>query len=380
MEIILNRNIKVKKFKALIDMGIKEKRTEIIALLMIAKSHGEELSKKIICDEFIFRDNKTIAKRILQRCQDLGVIDEDLKVTEDGIDAREDGMIYRPYTGTYYIWTTKDPLIPQKILNVEMVDEKIKFKEEIKGFRWKYENGAREKVEVKIEKNIEILPEWLKNTEKIKHIKLLDDNNTEIRIEHIEEKVEPISVSEDLKAQIKITNNSKTIKFTGLFKDERDISIFPDIRSVWKQILKNRYKHWDWDDKTLKVTFNELKEKEIISFIKKFDFDSPSIEKFGIFNSFSLNLNIKPQSDADAELWANWLLENQIKEYMFPSEFEKYKKGIYKKLKDYNIKLQTIDELSKKFINKILKEEVPNDFWFVRAPLDLFPIKIEGDD
>lgn len=381
MEIILNKKIMVKKIKALVDIGIKEKRTDIIALLMIAKSHNDKLSEKIICDEFIFRDNKTIAKRILQRCQDLAVIDTDLKLTEDGINDREDGMIYRPYTGTYYIWATEDPLLPQKILNIELVDdEKINFQQEIKGEKIEFENGVRKKVEVEIKKSIDTLPEWLKSTEKLKKIKLLDDNKTEIRIELIEEKIEPISVSEDLKAQITITNNSKLITFTGLFKDERELEIFPDLQSVWEQILEKKYSQWDWENESLNVPFTELKEKEIISFSKSIQFESPSIRDFGTFDSFSLNLKIKPQSDSDGQLWANWLLENQIREYMFSSLFEKYKKDIKTKFKGYSIKLKTLDDLSKEFNKKLLMDEVPNDFWFVQAPLDLAPIKTRGEN
>ena len=372
MEINLKKNIRVNKFKALIDIGVKEKRTDIVALLMIAKSHGDVLSEKIIYNEFIFRENRTIAKRILQRCQDLGVIDENLKITKDGINAREDGMIYRPYTGTYYVWATEDPLLPQRILNIEIVGEKINFKKEIL--------GPRNTEEVTIEKNIESLPEWLKDTEKIQNIKLLGEKKRDIRIEAIQEKIEPISVSVELKAQINLTIHSKLIKFTGLFEDERELSLFPDIRSVWKQLLGNRYDQWDWDDKTLKVSLKELNEKQILSFIKIFEFDSPKIENFGIFNDFSLNLNIRPQSDTDAESWGNWLLENQIKEYMFPITFENYKEGISKKFKGYKIKLHDLDELSRRFIDKILEDEVPNELWFVQAPLDIFPIKIEGDD
>lgn len=372
MEIILHKNIIVKKFKALIDIGVKEKRTDIVALLLIAKSHSDVLSENIINNEFIFRENRTVAKRILQRCQDLGVIDENFKITKDGINAREDGMIYRPYTGTYYVWATEDPLLPQKILNIEIVGEKINFKKEIL--------GSRNTEEVSTVKNIESLPEWLKDTEKIKNIKLLGEKKRDIRVESIQERIEPISVSEELEAQIELRTHSKLIKFTGLFEDERELALFPDLHSVWEQLIGTRYEQWNWDDETLKVSLKELNENEILSFIKKFEFDSPKIENFGNFNDFSLNLNIRPQSDAEAESWANKLLENQIKEYMFPNTFENYKEGINKKFKDYKIKLQDLDELSMRFIDKFLEDDVPNEFWFVQAPLDIFPIKIEGDD
>ncbi len=372
MEIILNKNITVKKFKALIDIGIKEKRTDIVALLMIAKSHNDKLSDKIIYDEFIFRENKAMANRILQRCQELGLIDENLKITEEGVNAREEGMIYRSYTGTYYVWASEDPLLPQKILNIEIIDEKINFKNEIL--------GQRNSEEGTIEKNIESLPEWLKDTEQIKIIKLLDKNKREIRIESIQEKIEPNFVSEKLKTQICLTADSKLIKFSGLFEDERELSIFPDIRSVWKQLLGKRYPQWNWEEWALKISFEELKGKEILSFTKMLSFNSPKIENFGVFDDFSLKIKLRPQSDTDAELWGNWLLENQIKEYMFPGVFEKYKEEINKKFVGFNIKLQDLDDLSKKAVEKVFEDEIPIDFWFVQAPIDIYPLKVKGDD
>ncbi len=372
MEIILNKNITVKKFKALIDIGIKEKRTDIVALLMIAKSHNDTLSEKIIYDEFIFRENKAMANRILQRCQDLGLIDENLKITDDGINAREEGMIYRSYTGTYYVWASEDPLLPQKILNIEIIEEKINFKNEILRQR-NTEEGT-------IEKNIESLPEWLQDIKQIKNIKLLDKNKREIRIESIQEKIEPNFVSEKLKAQIYLTAESKLIKFNGLFKDERELSIFPDIRSVWKQLLGDRYSLWDREEQALKISFKESKERELLSFTKVLSFISPKIENFGVFNDFSLEIKLKPQSNTDAELWGNWLLENQIKEYMFPGVFEKYKEEINKKFVGYNIALQDLDDLSKKVVDNVFVNEIPIDFWFVQAPIDIYPLKIQGDD
>lgn len=377
MEIILKRKVIVKKYKALLDIGIKERRSDIIALLLIAKSHNDQLSIPIICNEFIFRDNETIAKRIIQRCQDLALLDKNLKITEEGLTARDDEMIYYPFTGTYYVWVTEDPIFPQRILNIEMVDEKINLKQEIKGYKWEYINGERTKIE--IEKNIISVPEWLKNVESFKNIKLFNEDKKDIRIQKIEEKIEPISI-EELETQIKISDDLKLLELSGIFNDEREVPFFPDIHSIWEQILKDKYRKWDWGDESLKLRYNETSAVEKKSFTKIFNFSDPIIDKFDKFESIDIKLKIKPESDEEATLWANWLLENQIQEFMFPQIFKNYKNQISSKFQSFNIELKPVKEISEVFINKMFIEEISNDFWFIQAPLDIFPINFGGDE
>lgn len=377
MEIILKRKVVVKKYKALLDIGVKEKRSDIIALLLIAKSHNDQLSIPIICNEFIFRDNETIAKRIIQRCQDLALLDKNLKITEEGLIARDDEMIYYPFTGTYYVWVTEDPIFPQRILNIEMVDEKINFKQEIKGYRWEYTNGQRIKIE--IEKDIISVPEWLKNVESSKNIKLFNEDKKDIRIQKIEDKIEPISI-EELEIQIRISDDLKLLELGGTFNDEREITFFPNIRSVWEQILKDKYQKWDWDDESLKLKYSETSVGEKKSFTKIYNFSDPIIEKFGKFESVDIKLKIKPESDEEATLWANWLLENQIQEFMFPQIFKNYKNRISSMFQGFKIELRPVKEILKDFMSKMSLDEISNDFWFIQAPLDLFPIKIGGED
>ncbi|KKN11156.1 hypothetical protein LCGC14_1029360 [marine sediment metagenome] len=377
MEIILKRKVIVKKYKALLDIGIKERRSDIIALLLIAKSHNDQLSIPIICNEFIFRDNETIAKRIIQRCQDLALLDKNLKITEEGLIARDDEMIYYPFTGKYYLWVTEDPIFPQRILNIEMVNEKINLKQEIKGYKWEYVNGERIKME--IENNIISVPEWLKHVESFKNIILFNEDKKDIRIQKIEEKIEPISI-EELETQIKISDKLTLLKLSGIFNDEREIPFFPNIRTIWEQILKDKYQMWDWSDESMRLRYNDVSSEEKKKFTKTFNFSDPIIEKYGKFESIDISLKIKPESDEEATLWANWLLENQFQEFMFPLIFKRYKNQISSKFHGFNIALKSVKEISEAIMSKMFMKEIPNDFWFIIAPLDVFPINFRGDE
>ena len=191
MKIVLKRNIDVKKFKVIMDIGQKEKRTDIIAVLKIAQSHNEQLGIGIICREFIFRENETLAKRIIRRCQDLNLIDENLKLTNDGRKAIEDNEFYRPMTGVFNIWVTQDPLYPQKVLLCEMDEDKANLGNEIKQKREEMKN--RTTMEIHTGVKIESTPDWLKPIADRQEIQLFDKEKSRIRIEKIEDKLGPSS-------------------------------------------------------------------------------------------------------------------------------------------------------------------------------------------
>ena len=121
MNIKLERKIRVIKYKAILDIGRKIERSDFIALLLIAKANNNQLSKEIICKEFLFRDHEQMAENVLRRCIDRDLIDNEYRITKEGFEAINVGMIYEYYDGVCYIYVTNDPIIPQKILDFEFL-------------------------------------------------------------------------------------------------------------------------------------------------------------------------------------------------------------------------------------------------------------------
>ncbi len=364
MKIRLIRTVEVQKFKAILDLGLKEKRTDIIAILKIANSHGDRLSEDIICKEFIFRENKVMASRILKRCRELRLIDDNFRLTKDGVQAREEDMVYRPYTGAYHVWATKDPLFPQKIIKLDIADEKIKLKDEIKG---NYQSDSQAK-------KIDDLPEYLGDVTGLLEICLFDAEKSRVRIESIEKKIEPLPESVPLEVELMVDENKTVIETRGLCQDTRQISTFPDFKAVWRCIAGNRYDDWSQVDQSFRIDFSALDEEGKVSFLKEFKFQKTSIPDFGEFSIVPFEkFKIKPKTQEDANAWANWLLENQIKEYVFPNSYKRYCSEIKKLFLDFDITFQSRIELVEKFKKQMQKEELSPDFWFVEAPEDLVP-------
>jgi hypothetical protein len=379
VKIKLKKRIAVKKFKAIMDIGQKEERSDIISLLKIAQSHNNQLSEKIICDEFIFRDNRTMSKRILKICGEFGVIDENFKINEDGFQALLDNKIYRPQTGTYIVWATQDPIIPQRILNLEIFDENSNLKNEIYGYRYeKSDSGERLKREIEPVK-LESVPEWIHEVTYSENIKMFDELKNEIRIQKIEEKIEPLIEERSLYATIHIEADGIKLSLEGLFEDSRLLSIFPDYKTVWNILLKEDALNWNWDRESLKISYVSLSLKEKLSMHKNLVFQNPVIQQFGPFENLKVsNILIEPISAEEADEWANWLLRKKISTYLFTDQFNLLKNEIQNDFLDFDINFDDRNKIAREFERFLKEPEIPDEFWFINAPLDILPIKKEA--
>jgi len=359
MNVKLERKIKISKFKVILDIGQKVERTDIIALLLIAQANNNQLSREIVCRDFIFREHNQMAETILRRCIEYEVLDNEYKITQEGFQAIRDGMVYRYHNGRFYIYVTDDPLIPQRILDIEFVNENINFRNEI-----------REPGENKI--NLIDIPQWLKDVEKVEDKQLFNIDKTEINVKSISEKVELLEKIE-LIVTINLTKKSCILKTSGIFNDQREIHYFPKFQAIWEELMANRITDWDWNNNKLKVHCN-LTDNEKISFRKKISFKSPNINNFGSFDSLSIEVEIKPKTEADANEWANWLLCHDINDFLFDTAFVERKKQISMLFPDFNVDFLSHKALVEEMKGNLDLDNISNEYWFVQAPIDLIPI------
>lgn len=372
MNIQLQRTVKVEKFKVILDIGIKEPRTDILADIKIAAENNNQLDTRIICDQFIFRDHPVMAERILKRCQDFGLIDEEGNLTDDGFDAIRDGQIYHPHTGVYEIWATQDPLLPQCLLDIRLVEDSINFRDEIHNEKQNSPYDKNTQIETK---TIEILPGWIQNLGVLLNIQLVDDAQRDVRIEHIEEKGELLSVSKDLIAKVYLSEESKELQLEGLFNTTRNIENFPSFVEVWEQFLGNNINYWDWNTRKFAKSFESLSDIEKSTFQTTLRFNRPEIKQFGVFDSFSSRkIPLKPMNASDANHWASWLILKNLSNYIFPEYFETLKADIKKKFPEFSISFESREDIQNFFESTRSNNEYSNQYWYAHAPLDLVPI------
>ena len=359
MNIVLKRKIKVNVYKAILDVGQKQERSDVIALLLIAKANNNQLSKQIICRDFLFRDHEQMAENVLRRCIDYEVIDNDYKVTKKGFEALEDRMVYQYYDGVFYVYVTTDPLIPQKILNYKIIEENINFGAEIRG-----SSGDLS--------NLIDTPQWLKDLENIEGEILFNDAKTEITIKAISEKVEFIE-EEFLHVSINLSEKSCALIVSDIFNDQRNIDHFPDFKEVLNELLGDQISNWNWNENKLEVSSN-LTDNEKLAFKKKITFNNPKIKKFGTFDSFSIEVDIKPQTEALANEWANFLLLNNINDFLFENTLKEQKQKIAVLFPEYTINFLNRTSIAQLMKVKMQSDEIPIEYWFVQAPIDIAPI------
>ncbi|QEE14499.1 hypothetical protein DSAG12_00312 [Promethearchaeum syntrophicum] len=378
MEIELSRRIEVQKYKVILDIGIKQPRTDIIAVLKIASHYGNQINENIICNEFIFRNSTTIAQRILKRCQDFGVLDENNRLTEDGLNALSDERIYHPKTGVYHIWITQDPLIPKKLLNLELIDEQINFRNEFNA-----ENPRRGRTDLNQSNpenslepsNIIDLPEWILEITRESNIILYDEIQREVRIESIEEKVESLSEYEELHVKVRINDSGCSITLDGLFHNTRTISEFPVFRIVWNELMGENIRNWNWDNFKFAKHFEGLNETEKKTFLTQIHFENPSITGYGAFDPISMQrIKVEPFNHDEAVIWANWLFKQDITKYLFIKTYNELKRSIQAKFPKFTIEFPTREDFRTDLEDLQEQKEIPDVFWYSNAPLDLIPI------
>jgi len=364
LDIKLKRKIDVSKYKVILDIGQKQERKDVIALLLIAKKYNNQLSTKIVCRDFLFRNHEKMAENILRRCIEYEVIDNDYKITEKGFEAIDDRMIYQYYDGVFYLYVTEDQLIPQRILNYEIVEEAINFRNEIKGT-----NDS--------EFNLIDTPQWLKELETIEGKVLFNNEKTEINIRSISDKVEFIEKTE-LVVTVNLSEKSCILRTSGIFNDQRDIEYFPSFMVIWSELMGNQIANWDWNDNKLRIS-NNLKDSEKSSFKRIINFNNPKINNFGTFDSISLEVNIKPQTKVIADEWANWLLIHNINDFIFEDTLNKSKQKTAELFTEFTINFHSHNTIANQMRQRLNLENIPIEYWFVQAPLDIKPIIKEGE-
>ena len=120
--LVLTRQVQLRKFEALLEIGRQERREELHAVLMIA-SHRGTVTPGDICDELLIERPESVGKAIIERCQDFGLLDQSGILTDVGCEALQTSMVFVPERGRYIMWYTEDPLIPQRLLHLEAEDE-----------------------------------------------------------------------------------------------------------------------------------------------------------------------------------------------------------------------------------------------------------------
>jgi len=353
-----------------------EKRKDIVAVVKQARELGGWISAQSICTDLINRPSAIPAgELILLRCKELGLFDPNNNLTEDGVLAAESETVFIPEQGTYRIWLTEDPLVPQRFLSYKPIGDGS-LRQDV------WTNGKDRKD--KNTKGMVPVPPWFKDHYDLDNLVYGTDETVKIKtIAGNCRKVQRhgLSVSVHLKVN-RFQPLQLSLKST---KWDREESLeAPDLsfEAIWEQLLG--YQAENWDGSFLLVGYDELDELEMNSFKKDVHFESPQFLGLGKFDSAVVRgVPIAPESEDDASMWASHLLKEAITGYLTREEFEALQRKIVERPEFLNY--YSFDDLAlpeQQDLADELKEDadrLPNGYWFLQAPLDLGPLEVEHD-
>jgi len=373
MKINLQRKIDIEIFKAIIDLGRNTARDDIISILMLSKENESHITAEAICNELLGGRPLSMGNLLIQRCMNLELFDEKFNLTELGNSSIESQQVFLPERGLYRIICTQDPLLPEKLLDIEPLAVDT-LKSDIQS-----EKNNRNDKENQEKGKIEFLPDWILELEG-KIVNLIGSSKDQIKVNKIEKKGEyQIEENmEQLKAQLVLEDNgAANFSVSDLFTEKlKPPSISFD--EVWKNLLGSKASDWDESitPNKLRFRFEELTEKELNTFLKNIKFSNPSIPNYDNFEETLVkDIPIGPKSQEDANKWAKHHLLHAIESYSFHKTYIQLVKKIKLKLPEFNLNLPSEEELTLDLRNNFLKkqERMPAYYWFIQAPLDLNP-------
>ncbi len=361
----LKRKVEVEKFRGILDIGRLQKKDSYMAILKLADENGGKVEAKDIIDKFFKDRPENLGERLIYRCFIYGLLTEDGRLTEEGKAAIEENKVFLKENGAYNIWTSKDPLIPQILLNLKEIDV-FKMKEGLK---------LKELIDV---------PVWLKKLENHK-INLFNKKNEVVKIYEFRELIKEMKNDLNINIHYLISPlenvEANTLIITGDL--EKSITNLPPYKylDIWLSLLGSQSNRWDTVNKSFLSYLDEIDENSRFKFKMSKSFKNPEILDLGMFNDLTVNnIPIRPINNEEANKWALWLLNQNINRYLDIDTYENLCMEIknMKQFRDFYIDLPDQEKMANNFLNINNNKEVEflEKYWFLKTPLDLNPDRI----
>jgi hypothetical protein len=374
MVIVLSRAVNVRCFHIVGEVGFAQRRDELRAVIHLAAAQGGQLSAQALCEHLLGGKPDAVGLRLLSVCERMGLVEWDTKtrrvdsiarLTEEGLRVAEGGDVFVPERGTWTVWVAEDPLIPvvERLLRVEPFREPTAFDEVM---------GRKDKP--REERGMVDLPEWVQEACSINGQLGWGDGRA-ISMLDIEEQGEPEA---EPNAQVTLTlraapGEASSIRLKGDIQGQRaDYELQqaspPGFEEVWRYCLGPRAS--DWDGSRLAVKFENLDDMERGAFESHIVFDGWRHPIHGTFGRVQVpHVPLRPATDIDASLWANWLLAHRTQSYVRKADFAQRCEEVQEVFTGYRLQLMTQEQLAVS-LRRTSGARPSRKYWHLQAPLD----------
>ena len=377
-KIILKRSLDVEFFECLATIRRKEKVPYITSVLKLAVQ-SEQITPELLRDELLPGESLALSTNIIKRHTQLGFIDENGVPTELGTKAAM-GKVLMPESGKYIIGVTKDPLVKNRIIYIKRAPD-------INRNTYSSTNSNKDKSQER--KMAEIPPDiigkhslvWLDNKDNTENT---NKEPIEILVESIADIVYSAEVKIHFQLEVVISNNSKVISINneknGSMKITENLEL--DLDEIWKLEVKDTGLKWIGNPLDMGrglIKYKETNASERKSFSKNIPQKEIDTRSAGKFTVGPIVVNIQPDNDRDATLWANELIKSEITEYCTEKDYMEICEKVSKKFTDSSPNISNIEEFLKYLRDKDdgtdenSTQSLPMEYWYLQAPRDLKP-------
>ena len=358
----LKRKVEIEKFRGILDIGRQQKKESYISILKLAEENEGKVEAKNIINKFFKGRPESLGERLIHRCYLYGLLTENGQLTGDGKLAIEENKVYLKENGAYNFWTTKDPLIPQILLNVRGIDV----------FRMK----ERYKV-----KDLINIPGWIKNLENEKRT-LINKENEVIKIYKFQDLVQEMENDLNITIHYIVSPSDKIEEHKLLITGdlEKGLTELPkySYEDIWLSLLGKESDRWDKESNAYLCKLDELDNSSRLSFKITKSFKNPEILDLGIFNNLTVKyIPIIPINNEEANNWAIWILGQKIIDYLDTESYSKLCSEIIKMkaFEQYEISLPAQEEMAKSYVKESETGDIEfmEKYWYLKSPLELEP-------
>ena len=366
--LVLGRQVELEKYEVLMEIGRQQPREELHAVLLLAEEHGGQATATDIANELLLGRPESVGKAVLDRCRDLDLLDEFGRITRIGREALQAGNVFIPERARYLMWYTEDPLIPQRLLNLEPRDEPD-LRQEVAVMKSRQANDSKNE-------SVQNLPDRLRSLEG-RSFSLMGRGEGTVTVRSIDMKglTSRADPSDRVSITLRIEPSGSNLTVGGRF----DRVLPPPsltFEEAWFSALGPLAKLWarSRNPPALRVIFEELSDRELMSFSKTVILAKPSLRNYGDFDETSVeDVPIFPQGRVDATKWAKWLLKESVNTYMTDEKYQRLVDACVSRFPDFpNIELPSSKELARELSTEKTNEgRLPKKYWYIQAPLDL---------
>ena len=315
---MLQREVRVSRWRVVATLGFSQKRPEIIAILALAGESpngiitAQDVSRKLLADR-----PAIVGERLLQVCNMMRLVrraepgGQVWQLTELGRQALTNQDVPSPQRGEFEIWAMEDDLHPEVLLRVKPTELERQPK-----------NGEQKELAALLP-----LPAFLKNCQNriLRPPVRLEQEAAEIFVFEFEDLGRTVEIDSGM-LSVEITSTGGNARFTVEIEGRREFTPVAQLPALSEAL--NFAGRADAAGPQ-RIAFRTLSDSERRQALREICLEGFTVPGLGSFSSANLrDVPIIPLKQEHANEWAVWRVLDQIKGYVWAEEYERFVRSV----------------------------------------------------